>query len=248
MIVKGRVPMDKILYIIIPAYNEEVNIKQVIEDWYPIVEKCQNKKSRLVIIDDGSKDRTFSILQEVSKDKPLLVPITKENSGHGATLLYGYQYALEHGAEYIFQTDSDGQTLATEFKQFWDIKDEYDLITGYRNDRKDGFFRILVMNMLIFVIYVFFGVRVKDANAPFRLMKAEILKENLKYVPKDFNLTNAVLTAIYAKKKQGIKYIPITFRARQGGENSINLKRILGIGVRAIKDFREVNRKMGTSL
>ena len=45
------------LYIIIPAYNEESNIKQVIEDWYPIVEKYGGDgKSRLVIIDDGSKD------------------------------------------------------------------------------------------------------------------------------------------------------------------------------------------------
>ena len=54
-----------VLYIIIPAYNEEKNIKNVIVDWYPIVEKYNgNGKSRLVVIDDGSKDKTYEIMKK----------------------------------------------------------------------------------------------------------------------------------------------------------------------------------------
>ena len=120
--------MEK-LYIVIPAYNEEENIKQVIEDWYPIVERHNgNGESRLVIIDDGSKDATFDLMQELRKDRPLFQPITKPNGGHGATVLYGYHYALDNGAEYIFQTDSDGQTLPEEFEPFWEQKDQYDMV------------------------------------------------------------------------------------------------------------------------
>lgn len=240
--------MDKTLYIVIPAYNEETNIKQVVDDWYPVVEKYNNGNARLVVIDDGSKDGTFAILREYSRNKPLLVPITKENSGHGATVLYGYQYALEHGAEYVFQTDSDGQTLATEFEQFWENKDDFDLVIGSRYKRKDGISRVIVMRTLKFVIRMCFRVHVKDANTPFRLMKAETLKDNLKFVPENFNLTNAILTVIYTKRKQNIKYIPITFRQRQGGKNSINLKRIVKIGIRAIKDFRDIDKKLNVSL
>ena len=99
--------MDK-LYIVIPAYNEEENIQQVIEDWYPIVEKYHGEgESRLVIIDDGSKDNTYQIMQNYATDRPLFLPLTKDNGGHGATVLYGYQYALKNHADYIFQTDSD---------------------------------------------------------------------------------------------------------------------------------------------
>ena len=94
--------MEK-LYIVIPAYNEEENIKQVIDDWYPVVEKYNgNGESRLVIMDDGSKDSTYAIMQEYAKDRPLFHPITKPNGGHGATVLYGYNYALENNADYIF--------------------------------------------------------------------------------------------------------------------------------------------------
>ena len=91
---------DQKLYIVIPAYNEQENIGNVIDEWYPIVEKYNgNQESRLMIIDDGSKDSTFTIIQEYAKTRPLLLPMTKKNSGHGATVLYGYRCALEQGAD-----------------------------------------------------------------------------------------------------------------------------------------------------
>ena len=80
--------MDK-LYIIIPAYNEEENIQQVIEDWYPIVEKYHGDgESRLVIIDDGSKDSTYELMKSYAVDRPYFLPLTKPNGGHGATVLF----------------------------------------------------------------------------------------------------------------------------------------------------------------
>ena len=110
--------MKDVLYIIMPAYNEEANIKTVIEEWYPVIEKM-NDESKLVIIDDGSKDSTYSIMQELSKDRPKFIPLTKPNGGHGPTVTYGYNYALENNADYVFQTDSDGQTRPNEFYRLW---------------------------------------------------------------------------------------------------------------------------------
>lgn len=67
-----------ILYIIIPAYNEADNILNVINDWYPVVEKHNgNQKSRLVIIDDGSKDDTYNIISAAAETRPLLHPVKK---------------------------------------------------------------------------------------------------------------------------------------------------------------------------
>lgn len=233
------------LYIVIPAYNEEENIKSVIDDWYPIIEKISkegSKNSRLLIIDDGSKDNTYKILKEYAKTHPYFLPMTKKNSGHGATILYGYNYALEQNTDYIFQTDSDGQTLPEEFQQFWNLRKDYDMVIGWRNKRQDGLSRIFVTKVLKFTIKICFGENVKDANTPFRLMKADTLAKYIKMVPKDYNLSNVLLSVIYARKKCNVKFIPITFRPRQGGINSINLKKIFKIGKKAYIDFKELNR------
>lgn len=241
---KEKSKMDK-LYIIIPAYNEEENIRQVIDDWYPVVEAHNGDgESRLIVIDDGSKDSTYSIMQEYAKERPLFCPVTKPNGGHGATVLYGYHYALEHGADYIFQTDSDGQTLPSEFEQFWEKREQYDMVIGWRKGREDGASRVFTTKVLKLVIKLCFGVTVTDANTPFRLMKADTLKEYIGLVPKDFNLSNVLISVIYTKKGCSMKYIPITFRPRQGGVNSINMKRIFGIGKQALSDFRRINKAL----
>lgn len=232
-----------ILYIVIPAYNEEENIEEVIRDWYPVVERHNGDgKSRLVIIDDGSRDGTFLKLSQASETRPLLQPITKPNGGHGPTVLFGYRYALEHGADYVFQTDSDGQTLPGEFEPFWQERQNYDMVIGLRKGRQDGASRVFVTKTLKAVIRACFGITVPDANTPFRLMKAETMRRYLGLIPEDFFLSNVLLTVIFHKKGCAVKYIPITFRPRQGGVNSINMKRIIRIGKQALRDFQKLNR------
>ena len=174
-----------ILYIVIPAYNEEENIEQVIEDWYPVIQKHDGSgASRLVIIDDGSKDKTFSIIQQ---------------------------------------------------------RENYDMVIGWRKGRQDGASRVFVTKTLKAVIKVCFGVVVKDANTPYRLMKAETMKKYIDLIPQDFNLSNVLLSVIYEKKGCSVHYIPITFRPRQGGVNSINMRKIFKIGEQALSDFRKLN-------
>lgn len=235
--------MDK-LYIIIPAYNEEENIERVLNEWYQVAEKVGNG-SKLVIIDDGSKDGTFQMMQKAAEGKEAFVPLTKPNGGHGATILYGYHYAIKDGADYIFQTDSDGQTLPSEFWEFWKNRKKYDMIIGHRKGRQDGFSRVFVTKTLKFVLQLVFHVSVKDANTPFRLMESKVLEENIKLIPKNYNLSNVIISVIYAKKHKKVKYIPITFRPRQGGVNSINMKKIFRIGKQALKDFAAINKYIG---
>lgn len=235
--------VDK-LYIIIPAYNEEENIVSVLNEWYQVAEKAGNG-SRLVIIDDGSKDGTFQMMQKAAEGKEAFIPLTKPNGGHGATILYGYHYAIKEGADYIFQTDSDGQTLPSEFWEFWENRKKYDMIIGHRKGRQDGLSRVFVTKTLKFVLQLVFHVSVKDANTPFRLMESKVLKENIKLIPKNYNLSNVIISVIYAKKHKKVKYIPITFRPRQGGVNSINMKKIFRIGKQALKDFSAINKYIG---
>ena len=230
--------MDKV-YFVMPAYNEAENIEDVVRLWHPVVERVGGE-SRLVIANDGSKDSTYAKMQELQKTYPLLQPLDKPNSGHGATVLFLYRYALENGADYVFQTDSDGQTLPEEFEEFYENRKEYDFVIGSRKGRQDGKSRVFVTKVLRIVVWLMFHVWVKDANTPFRLMKAEKLKKIMDVIPPDFFLSNVAISAIAVRWKYRIKWIPVTFRPRQGGVNSINLKRIVKIGWKALGDFRKI--------
>ena len=233
----------ELLSLVVPCFNEEETI-QIYYDSINSISPQIPADIEFCFVDDGSKDNTYKVLTELAKDRPKMIALTKPNGGHGATVLYGYNYALQNNADFVFQTDLDGQTLSSEFAQFWDLRDQYDMVIGHRKGRQDGFSRVFVTKTLKLVCRICFGVTLIDANTPFRLMKAEGLKENLKYVPKDFNLSNVILSVIYAKRKQAVKYIQITFRPRQGGVNSINLKRIFKIGKQALKDFRTINKQI----
>lgn len=239
--------MSDTLYIVMPAYNESANILETLADWYPIVEKVGGA-SKLVVFDDGSKDDTFEMMLSFAKDHPRFDPQTKPNSGHGGTVLCAYKYALENGAEYIFQTDTDGQTNPDEFWGFWKIRDRFDMVIGQRTHRQDGFSRVFVTRVLRLVIRLKFRVYVPDANTPFRLMNATSLRENIPLIPEGFNLSNVLLSVIYMKRHQRVKFIPVTFKPRQGGVNSINMKKIIGIGKKALKDFSQLNRSLNRSI
>ncbi len=243
---RGEKHMSERLFIIIPAYNEQDNIKQVVTDWYPVVEK-HGTDSRLVVIDDGSSDRTYEILEKMTEKLPKLTALTKANAGHGATVLFGYKYALDNGADYVFQTDSDGQTLPSEFEPFWISRNRYDISIGYRNKRRDGIWRVFVTKVLRLVVHICFKVYVLDANAPYRLMSASTLRENIKYIPEDFFLSNVALSAIYKKRRQKVHFIPISFRPRQGGTNSINFVRIFKVGMSSIRSFIVINDAISDS-
>lgn len=231
------------LYIVIPAYNEESNIENIVEEWYEVIDKIKND-SKLVVIDDGSKDNTLEKLNRLKEKFENLVVLSKENGGHGDTILYGYNYALENNASYIFQTDSDGQTLASEFWDFWNDRDKHSAIIGYRNNRKDGISRIFVTKVLKLVLFVIFGLKITDANTPYRLMKNEVLSKYYPMIPEHFNLSNVMLTVLLIKNKENVEFRKITFRPRQGGKNSINLKNIIKIGIQAVKDFSKIKKEL----
>ncbi|MBC5779278.1 glycosyltransferase family 2 protein [Blautia difficilis] len=233
------------LFIVIPAYNEAENIERTVSEWYPIVESHNKEgQSRLVIINDGSKDHTYELICKLAQTRPLLIPLTKPNGGHGSTVLYGYRYAIEHKADYIFQTDSDGQTNPDEFEAFWRKRNTYNAIIGNRKVRGDGKSRKFVENTVCLLLRLIFGVKIPDANAPFRLMHTDLVNKYIHRLPKNYNLPNIMLTTYFVYYKEKITFLPITFKPRQAGTNSLNLKKITKIGYQAIKDFHTLKKSM----
>lgn len=230
------------LYIVIPAYNEQENIEQCVKDWYSVMSRFGGKDSRLVVVNDGSKDDTVGKLKKMKDDYPLLLPLTKVNGGHGSAVLFGYRYAIEAGADWIFQTDSDGQTNPNEFADFWNKRKENDAVIGIRIKRGDGRGRKLIEDAVCLIIRIIFGVKVSDANAPFRLMRSSLVKKYIDKLPDDFNVPNIMFTTYFSYFHEKVLFLPITFQPRKKGKNSINVRKIAKIGWKAIGDFRKLRR------
>ena len=236
--------MDK-LYIIIPAYNEEKNIKDLIDDWYPVIEAHDGGgDSRLVVVDDGSRDETHHLLEKLAVSRPLLRTLTKPNGGHGSAVLFGYRYALAQGADFIFQTDADRQTDPAEFGQFWEERLRFEAVFGMRPKRGDGRCRAFIEKVLCLLLRLYFGVKIPDSNAPYRLMSAAYLKRYLPRLPRDYHLPNVMLTVFGVYEKRPVRFVEVSFKPRQAGVNSINLWRIAGIGFQALREFAGFRRGM----
>lgn len=205
--------MEK-LYIVMPAYNEEENIEDVVKQWYPILDGKADD-SRLVIADSGSKDNTHKILMDMKNaNYPKIDVLSDTNQYHGPIVIALYDYAIKNGADYIFQTDSDGQTNPDEFNAFWNERKKYDGIFGNRTVRGDGKDRAFVERTVCALLKMYFGVSVPDANAPFRLMKAETVKKYLYKMPGDYNLPNIMMTTYFAHYKEKMTFKEISFKPR----------------------------------
>lgn len=180
------------LYIVMPAYNEEINIKKTVKEWYSILDG-KSEKSRLVVDDYGSTDRTHEYLMNMQEELPQLKIIQNMRKEHGPKVIGLYQYAITHNADYVFQTDSDGQTNPKEFKIMWEMRNRYDGIFGNRISRKDGYFRAFIEKGVVLLVLLYFHVSVPDANAPFRLMNTDTLRKYINYFDADYNLPNIML-------------------------------------------------------
>lgn len=232
------------LYIVMPAFNEEDNIAEVVKAWYPVLEG-KSDKSRLVIADKGSCDKTHEILLKLKNtDYPKLEILCNDNQYHGPKVIALYDLAIKNGIDYVFQTDSDGQTNPAEFDAFWQIRNEYEGIFGNRTVRGDGKDRAFIEKVVCFLVKIIFGVNVPDANAPFRLLKVDTLSKYLYKLKSNYNLPNIMITTYFAYYRERIIFKEISFKPRTAGVNSINIPKIIKIGWNALGNFYKLRKEM----
>lgn len=238
-----RVKNAESLYLVMPAYNEEANIKTVVDDWYKMLEGKADS-SRLVVADSGSSDRTHEILLKLQESYPQLIILSDTQKQHGPKVIALYKYAIDNNIDFIFQTDSDGQTNPDEFQNFWDMREEYDVVLGNRTIRGDGRSRAFVEKVVCLLLKLYFGVNSPDANAPFRLMRTSVVNKYLSKLPVDYALPNIMLTAYFLFNHEKCRFVEVSFKPRQGGNNSIDLRKIIRIGCKALGDFRRFKKDM----
>ena len=218
-----------VLSIVMPVYNEEAVVETVIRDIQArILSKLPG--AELLAVDDGSRDKTPFILDDLADRYPQLIPLHKQNGGHGSALLYGLERAR---GEFIFLTDSDGQTDPSDFWVLWERRRESDFITGVRAERHDPRHRLLITRILRRLILLLFGVRCRDANIPFKLMSREFWEKIRPRIP-DGTLTPSLFLSLAAQKAaRGVIETDVRHLPRATGECSIRYARLARFCLRA---------------
>ena len=124
------------------------------------------------------------------------------------------------------------------------MRNKYDAILGHRSIRGDGKSRAFVEHVVCFLLKIYFGVNIPDANAPFRLMKTSVVNKYIDRFQEDYNLPNIMLTTFFSYYNDRLIFKEISFKPRQAGVNSINIPKIVKIGWKALGDFRSFKREM----
>lgn len=157
-----------------PMYNEEGNIRDVVESALAVLGGCA-EEFEVIIVNDGSQDRTGEIAAEMAlEDNRIKVVNHQENQGYGSALRSGFA-ACKY--ELIFQCDGDNQYRLEEIDRLLPYVDEYDFVVGYRIKRRDPFYRSLEALWYRFLLWALFGLRLRDANCAFKLFKKKIIDQ-----------------------------------------------------------------------
>jgi len=228
------------LFVVMPAYNEAQAVEAVVREWIPVLRE-RAERFTLFCIDDGSTDETGRILDGLALEIPELEVVHKRNEGHGAACRDGYRACLDRGAAWMLQLDSDGQCDPADFRAFWENR-EAGPVFGSRR-REDGAARIAISFALSKVVRWRTGMSVPDPNVPFRLLHRDVLAGALDALPSEFELYNVGLTASVAHR-HAIRWTPIRFRKRIGGETTTSW---LGLAGRCVRVIRDLGRLRGRS-
>lgn len=218
------------LCVVMPVYNESANLVKVVTAWMEAIAVC-TESFCFIVVDDGSKDDSLQVLGQLAQRYVQLEVLSKANSGHGRSCRVGYEAACAKGAEWVLQIDSDGQCEAGSFAEFWQGREEYDCVFGCRGSRGDGWQRKMLSLICTQAVGFRTGVRFKDVNVPYRLIRGVVLSEALGKVPEDFDMHNVALSVVLNKYfTLRWKRVQIPFPMRLGGENSLNIPRVIGMG------------------
>lgn len=210
--------------IIIPAYNEEANIAEVIEHLTSLLETGTldaHLSVDYLIINDGSRDSTLEICNK-RHFQYLNLPI---NLGIGGAVQAGYVYAARNGYDIAVQMDGDGQHdiayLGDMLKPL--LEDKADIVIGSRFLEKEGFqssiTRRMGIKILSFLILLTTGKKIMDVTSGYRAVNRRFIRIYVNDYPTDYPEPEAIVTAIMNKGR--IMEVPVQMRAREGGSSSI---------------------------
>jgi glycosyltransferase involved in cell wall biosynthesis len=222
--------------VIFPAFNEEANINKTIEQAFQILSEVTDNWE-VVVVDDGSTDRTGEIIKRYNNLKYKFKAIHHpHNKGYGAALKSGITSAKN---DLIFFSDSDQQFDLRELKKLLQWIDGYDIIIGYRAKRQDPFYRRLNAFGWNMLVRLLLGLKVRDIDCAFKLFRRAVFGK-VKINAVGAMVSTEILSQA-VKYGFGIKEVPVSHFPRvKGKQTGANPKVIL----RAFKELLKLYKKL----
>ncbi len=220
--------------ITIPVFNEEAVIAQVIDDCKrEIIARIPD--SEIIVVNDGSTDGTYEILQSMRGTFQQLVVIhSKTNNGYGAALRMAFEHARK---DLVFNVDGDGQFSVKDFWQLYKHIEECDIVAGYRRPRFDPWYRKVFSFFLRCICVALFGVSFRDVNAPFKIIKAGVLHDVMAECPRDFSATPVILWIMAKLKGYRVVEVPVAHFERKTGRSTMTGFHLIKISIIYLRDL-----------
>lgn len=194
------------LSVFFPCYNEEKNIEHTVDKAIKVLKKIANKWE-IIIINDGSKDKTGAVALKIQKLYPSIKIVTHNpNRGYGAAFKSGIYNAKY---KWIAFTDSDGQFDFSEITKF--IKEQQktkaDLVIGYYLSRQVSKTVILTSKIWELIVYILFGLKVRDIDCAFKMFSKKVVDT----IPPLTAERGAFITSefLIQSKKSGFKFAEV---------------------------------------
>jgi len=220
-----------------PCYNDAGTIASMVELATLTLRKL-TRDFEVIVVDDSSTDGSREILEELSgKNHYLKLVFHKNNKGYGGALISGFKAATR---EFIFYTDGDFQYDVSELIKLVPlIGNNVDVVQGYKIKRQDPWYRILIGNIYNWGVNMAFGIKIKDVDCDFRLIRRRVFdKVHLKRM-------SGVITVEMVKKIQdaGFKFAQVGvshYNRAYGRSQFFNFERIFKVFVEIIELWSEL--------
>ena len=230
--------MKEKLYLVVPCYNEEDVLPISVELFRKTLQELIYKgkistESRILLVNDGSNDRTWELIAEYSKQYETICGISlSRNRGHQNALLAGLMEAKEH-ADFVITIDCDGQDDVSAMESMVDAYHEgCEIVYGVRNNREKDTFLKRTTARGFYKLMRAMGVDVIEDHADYRLLSSRVIEELEKF--HETNLFLRGMVPLVGFKSTAVSY---ERKERMAGKTKYTLKKMFGLAFDGITSF-----------
>jgi glycosyltransferase involved in cell wall biosynthesis len=208
------------LSLVIPVFNEALSIPIIFPG---LISGCKEKNYKLIVVDDGSTDETFKLLDQLEKDNSSLIQIIhhKVNHGYGGALKTGIQVV---DTPYLLTMDADGQHVFDDVSRTLEmmIEQNADLIVGKRTGDTSGWFRSLGKWLIRIFANFLVPLGDIDLNSGFKMLRSDLAKKYCAICPDGMAFSDVITISFLFEKKLVVGQ-PIQTRKRVAGKSTIGI-------------------------
>ena len=236
------------LSVFFPAYYDEKNIGKVVDSAVRVLEELKLKDYEVIIIEDGSPDKTDEVADALAGKYPKVRVIHHEkNMGYGATLKDGF---LNAKLDYVFYTDGDNQFDLNELKKFVALIPYSDIVVGYRKKKQYSLYRKFTSLCYNYLLKLIFDIHFWDIDCAFKLFRSDLFKKiNINSVDAfiDAEIMLKAKLLDYSVTEIGVMHLPRVDGISTGARPSVIIRTIKEVFEYRKEYLKEMKNKSKSS-